>query len=87
MRKSHASYENIALHKSIKLAYLWVIGSLDTADGTEQGKEATMTFIRSFATWRRYRETCRELEKLTERELGDLGIDRSLIPLIARRAI
>lgn len=46
-----------------------------------------MSFIRSFATWRRYRETCRELEKLTERELGDLGIDRSTIPLIARRAI
>ena len=55
--------------------------------GLSKAKETKMSFIRSFATWRRYRETCRELEKLTERELGDLGIDRSTIPLIARRAI
>jgi Uncharacterized conserved small protein len=46
-----------------------------------------MSFIRSFANWRRYRETCWELGKLSERELSDIGLTRSSIPVIARRAL
>lgn len=34
----------------------------------------------------RYRETVRELSRLTDRELNDLGISRADIPYIARRA-
>lgn len=32
----------------------------------------------------RYRETVRELSRLTDRELDDLGLSRSEIPFIAR---
>lgn len=35
--------------------------------------------------WRRYRTTVRELENLTARELGDLGIQRADIRRIARQ--
>ncbi|GAU86765.1 DUF1127 domain-containing protein [Bosea sp. BIWAKO-01] len=35
-------------------------------------------------TFLRYRETVRELSRLTNRELDDLGLSRSEIPFIAR---
>ncbi|GAU86083.1 DUF1127 domain-containing protein [Bosea sp. BIWAKO-01] len=35
-------------------------------------------------TFLRYRETVRELSRLTNRELADLGLSRSEIPFIAR---
>lgn len=45
-----------------------------------------MNFVRSFAEWRRYRATCTELNRLTSRELNDLGINRGDIPFVARKA-
>ncbi|MEQ8479032.1 DUF1127 domain-containing protein [Hoeflea sp.] len=46
-----------------------------------------MKLIRSYASWRRYRETCSELYKLSERELSDIGMARDDIPFVARRAV
>lgn len=46
-----------------------------------------MKLIRSYASWRRYRETCLELSKLSERELSDIGMARGDIPFVARRAV
>lgn len=46
-----------------------------------------MNFVRSYNNWRRYRETCNELSRLSQRELADLGISRADIPSIARQAI
>lgn len=46
-----------------------------------------MNIARSYQNWRRYRETCNELNRLSQRELADLGISRSDIPAVARRAI
>ncbi len=45
-----------------------------------------MNLTRSFSAWRRYRATCNELNKLTARELNDLGINRGDIPFVARKA-
>lgn len=45
-----------------------------------------MNIIRSFSNWRRYRDTISELNRLSNRELGDLGIARSDIPYIARKS-
>lgn len=45
-----------------------------------------MNLLRSFNNWRRYRTTVTELNRLSARELNDLGINRSEIPSIARRA-
>jgi uncharacterized protein YjiS (DUF1127 family) len=42
-----------------------------------------MNLVRSFNKWRRYRSTVNELERLTTRELNDLGIGRGDIPYIA----
>ncbi|NDV85107.1 DUF1127 domain-containing protein [Aurantimonas aggregata] len=46
-----------------------------------------MNLMRSYSNWRRYRETVNELNRLSQRELSDLGISRSDIPSLARRAI
>lgn len=46
-----------------------------------------MNLKRSYASWRKYRETCEELEKLSERELSDIGLTRGDIPFVARRAL
>jgi uncharacterized protein YjiS (DUF1127 family) len=39
-----------------------------------------------FRRWRRYRDTVRELQGLTTRELADLGIQRGEISRLAREA-
>jgi len=45
-----------------------------------------MKLVRSFNEWRRYRETTTELNRLSGRELADIGFARGDIPYIARKA-
>jgi uncharacterized protein YjiS (DUF1127 family) len=40
-------------------------------------------FIRLLRTWWRYNESVRELARLNDRELADIGITRSEIPSVA----
>jgi len=44
-----------------------------------------MDVIGTFRNWRSYRKTITELGALSNRELDDLGINRSEIPSIAKR--
>jgi uncharacterized protein YjiS (DUF1127 family) len=44
------------------------------------------TVVTKLRSYRKYQETYRELSRLTSRELDDLGISRSEIPAIARKA-
>ena len=44
-----------------------------------------MNIIRNFQNWRRYRNTVNELNRLSNRELTDLGLTRSDIPAVAGR--
>ncbi|ADZ70636.1 DUF1127 domain-containing protein [Polymorphum gilvum] len=44
------------------------------------------TVVRKYNAWVNYRRTVDELSRLSTRELNDLGIGRSDIPFIARRA-
>jgi len=46
-----------------------------------------MNLIRSYKNWRRYNQTVRELSRLDNRELNDLGINRSDIERVARAAV
>ncbi len=46
-----------------------------------------MNVVREFRNWRRYRNTVHELNRLSTRELNDLGISRSDIPFVARKAV
>jgi len=46
-----------------------------------------MNLIRNYRNWREYRSTISELSRLSNRELSDLGITRSDIPFVARKAI
>ncbi|MBP1887016.1 MULTISPECIES: DUF1127 domain-containing protein [Sinorhizobium] len=46
-----------------------------------------MNLARSFNNWRKYRQTCNELGRMSDRELNDLGIGRSDIPYVARQAV
>ena len=45
-----------------------------------------MTFKQSFANWRRYRNTCNEMYRMSDRELNDIGISRGDIPFVARQS-
>lgn len=42
--------------------------------------------IASYKSWLKYRQTCNELNRLTNRELADLGIARGEITNVARRS-
>lgn len=46
-----------------------------------------MNLIRNYRNWRLYRETVSELNRLSNRELADLGISRADIRSVARRSI
>ena len=46
-----------------------------------------MTLAQSYRNWRTYRNTIAELDRLSTRELNDLGIARADIRRIARTAV
>ena len=46
-----------------------------------------MNIARSLNNWRKYRQTVNELDRMTTRELRDLGIERSEIKTVARAAV
>ncbi|CAN7512563.1 MULTISPECIES: DUF1127 domain-containing protein [Rhizobium/Agrobacterium group] len=46
-----------------------------------------MNIARSFNNWRKYRQTCNELGRMSDRELNDLGIGRGDIQYVARQAV
>ncbi len=46
-----------------------------------------MNLIRNYRNWRRYRDTVTELNRLSNRELSDLGIARGDIPFVARKSV
>ena len=54
---------------------------------TKDETRTTMNLIRNYRNWRRYRETVSELNRLSDRELNDLGIGRSDIPYVARKSV
>jgi len=82
MHNTHGCYAKSSLIKSRRHAYLAV--TRKKTIGTQ--KDTKMNITRSFAEWRRYRATCNELNRLTSRELNDLGISRGDIPFVARKA-
>ncbi len=43
-----------------------------------------MNLIRSYKNWRRFNQTVRELSRLSNRQLDDLGVTRADIARIAR---
>ena len=45
-----------------------------------------MDIVGRYKDWRSYRRTVSELNRLSNRELADLGINRADIPFVARRA-
>jgi len=44
-----------------------------------------MNLIRSYRNWRAYRNTVNELDRLSNRQLDDLGISRHEIEQVVRR--
>jgi len=42
------------------------------------------TFAEKINTWRRYRDSVRELSRLSDRELSDIGLMRGDIEFVAR---
>ena len=46
-----------------------------------------MNLSRSYKNWRTYRNTLSELDRLSNRDLADLGISRADIRSVARSAV
>ena len=86
MHKSHCCYATSALQIRGPCAYLHTIPKRQKFETKDETRN-TMNLIRNYRNWRRYRETVSELNRLTTRELNDLGISRSDIPHVARRSV
>ena len=59
----------------------------ETDERTKDETRKNMNLIRNYRNWRRFRDTVNELNRLSNRELTDLGISRSDIPFVARKSI
>jgi uncharacterized protein YjiS (DUF1127 family) len=91
MQLLHRCSEILALLVLRSATYIAVIELEVSADGRQLadatlGKGLKMNLTRSFNNWRKYRQTVSELGRMTNRELHDLGIDRSDIHRVAREA-
>ena len=64
-----------------------IFAAYEENDRKNKETRTEMNLIRNYRNWRRYRETVTELSRLSNRELHDLGISRSDIPSVARKAI
>jgi uncharacterized protein YjiS (DUF1127 family) len=62
-------------------------GRNEPANAQTDEKDHIMNIARSFNNWRKYRETVNELDRMSNRELGDLGITRESIRSVARAAV
>jgi uncharacterized protein YjiS (DUF1127 family) len=51
--------------------------------GNKKGASMLLTVINFVQTWKRYNANLRELNRLGDRELADIGITRSDIPRVA----
>lgn len=63
---------------------------LEPPFGSQSPRVSTMTFKQITSRlhqWRRYRVSVRELSRLSDRELNDLGIGRGDIEYVARKAV
>lgn len=79
-----------ALHIRRAIDYLSVIRSRPVETGTARDqpgktrKEKTMNLRKSYREWRQYRNTVAELNRMSDRDLTDLGITRGDIPFVVR---
>ena len=48
---------------------------------------ALKTISEKLNAWRRYRDAMRELSRMSDRELSDIGIRRGDIEFVARRSV
>ena len=93
LQQAQASHAKSSLPAQADIAYLCPCRGRRTAEDTASSplkslKDNPMfdTVVTKFRSYRKYQETFRELSRLSSRELADLGISRSEIPHIARRA-
>lgn len=77
MHKSEGCHAFAALQSASDRAYLSPVSE-------RQIDVRAMKILRNIQQWRRYRQTCVELNRLSNRELADLGISRSEIATVAR---
>jgi uncharacterized protein YjiS (DUF1127 family) len=49
--------------------------------------EDDMNLLKYYCNWRRYRDTVRDLSRLSNRELSDLGISHAEIEAVAQRTL
>ena len=54
--------------------------------GRHVERDRPMSMARTFSNWMKFRRTVEELDRMSARELADLGISREDIRRVARRA-
>lgn len=55
--------------------------------GKRRNTPLIKTLTSKYVAWRRFRESVRELSRLSDRELNDLGIGRSDIATVVRQSL
>ena len=84
MHPTHCCIAAISLLGSARGAYLFAIKSGDSPPAV---KGLTTMFLSHligvYRQWRRYNQSLRELNRLGDRELADIGITRGDIPRVA----
>jgi len=79
MQHLHCRHAIGQLQRGKEQTYLSVVTRTNATKSTE------MNLIQNLREWRRYRQTVKELSRLSARELKDIGITRGEIPAVAAR--
>lgn len=90
MRIAHGGTKFTPLPPALQHTYMSVIEFSGGAKRRQCPKAKKMTFKQiasKISQWRRYRVSVRELSRLSDRELNDLGIGRGDIEYVARKSV
>jgi uncharacterized protein YjiS (DUF1127 family) len=90
MQPLHGWHESLSVFNPYVQGYITLIEFRETANPSatvsHQPRRLKMNIASKFNNWRKFRQTVNELDRMTDRELHDLGIGRHDIRRVARTA-
>jgi uncharacterized protein YjiS (DUF1127 family) len=83
MQVLHCCIATFELLQRTKHAYLPAVARQSPSRKMKGANMLLSHIVRALRSWRRYNKSVRELSRLGDRELADIGIARSDIPSVA----
>jgi len=92
LRFPHNGPATFAVQKNRQNAYFMCVNVFRMAGPSSGGEprqyqlkeRRKMSIVKNYRAWRRYRMTVSQLNRMSDHELRDIGVERGNIPFVAR---